>query len=214
MNHVYKNMRIAVLIYGRLNKCVEHKNNIVESLGENNDINFFCSSDNSDELLLNDFVYLYKPILYDNSPIHYDCDLGNYQGKRDETNIHNMTCHFINKNRVFMLLEKHINSNNNIQYDVVVSLRIDIVFQDKFNFDTLDDNTIYIPSGYDYVDNGINDQIAYGKIDVMKKYNCINAIDLLDKSLSIPHPESLNYANIKFYKLKIKRFIINYYLDK
>jgi predicted transcriptional regulator len=78
----------------------------------------------------------------------------------------------------------------------------------------LDNNTIYIPSGYDYVVNGINDQIAYGKLDVMKKYNYINPVDLLEKKLSIPHPESLNYANINFYKLNIKRPNIKYYLDR
>jgi hypothetical protein len=42
-------MRIAVMVYGRLNKCVEHYNNIIESLGENNDIEFFVSCDNSSE---------------------------------------------------------------------------------------------------------------------------------------------------------------------
>lgn len=206
-------MRIAILVYGRLNKCLEHYKNIIASLGENNDIDFFASSDNSSELQLTCFINLYKPILYNNSSIEYDYDLGNYPGKRDETNIHNMTCHFINKNRVWMLLEEHINRNN-IQYDCVVSLRIDCVFKNKFDFNSLDNNTIYIPFSYDYIDTAINDQIAYGKIDVMKKYNSINALDLLEKKLSIPHPESLNYANIHYYKLKIKRPHINYYLDK
>ena len=206
-------MHIAVLVYGRLNKCVEHYNNIVESLGKNNDIDFFISSDNSSESQLSDFVRLYKPILYNNSPINYKCDLGKYPGKRTETNIHNMTCHFINKNRVLNLLEEHINKNN-IQYDCVVSLRIDCVFRNKFDFVSLDNNTIYIPSGYDYVDKGINDQIAYGKIDVMKKYNSINGVNLLEQNCYIPHPESLTYANIHFHKLNIKRPDISYYLDK
>jgi hypothetical protein len=206
-------MRIAVIVYGRLNKCVEHYNNIMESLGESNDIDFFVSSDNSSESMLGDFVSLYKPVLYNNSPIHYDVDLGKYPGKRIETNIHNMTCHFINKNRVFILLEEYINKNN-IEYNCVVSLRIDCVFQNKFNFNFLEDNNIYIPSGCDFVENCINDQVAYGKIDVMKKYNSINAVDLLDKKLSIPHPESLNNANIRLYKLNIVRPCINYYLDR
>jgi len=206
-------MRIAVLIFGRLNKCVEHYNNTVESLGINNDIDFFISSDNSSESLLSDCIRLYKPILYNNSPIDYECDLAKYPGKRPETNIHNMTCHFINKNRVLMLLEEHINRNN-IQYDCVVSLRIDCVFGNKFDFGSLDNNTIYIPSGNDHVDKGINDQVAYGKIDVMKKYNSMNPDYLLEKKLSIPHPESLNYANIYLHNLKIKRPDINYYLDR
>jgi hypothetical protein len=201
-------MRIAVLVYGRLNKCVEHYDNIMQTLG-NHDIDFFLSSDNSPQKLLNDFIRLYKPVLYDNSPIRYNYDLRKYPGKRPESNIHNMTCHFINKNRVFNLL-----SEINIEYDCVVSLRIDCLFEDNFNFDNLLDNTIYIPFGFDWVEDGINDQIAYGKFDVMKKYNSINPVDLLEKKLSIPHPESLNCANINFHKLNIERPNIKYRLDK
>jgi hypothetical protein len=86
------------------------------------------------------------------------------------------------------------------------------MFQSNFIFNNLVDNTIYIPSGWDHC--GINDQVAYGKLDVMKKYNSINAIDLLEKELSIIHPESLTGANIHFYKLKIERVHIQYHLDK
>jgi hypothetical protein len=91
---------------------------------------------------------------------------------------------------------------------------INCSFLNNFIFNNLEDNTIYIPYNYDYVDNGINDQVAYGNIDVMKKYNSINPLDLLEKKLSIPHPESLNYANIIFHKLQIERVNIKYNLDK
>jgi len=206
-------MRIAILVYGRLNKCVEHYENIVESIGKNNDIDFFVSSDNSSKTLFNDFIHLYKPKLYNNSNIQYEYDLGKYPGIRSETNIHNMSCHFINKNRVFLLLEEYKNKEN-IHYDCVVSLRIDLVFLNNFIFNNLINNTIYIPYGNDYVDNGINDQVAYGNIDVMKKYNSINPIELLEQQLSIPHPESLHYANIIFHNLQIERVDIKYNLDK
>jgi hypothetical protein len=200
-------MRIAVLIFGRLNKCVEHYKNLVGSLGQDNDIDFFLSSDNSSESLLNDFIHLYKPILYDNSPIHYDYDLGKYPGCIGCKNIHNMTCHFINKNRVFLLLEEYINKCN-IHYDCVVSVRIDCFFYDKFVFDNLEDNTIYIPKDFDY--GGLNDQLAYGKVDVMKKYNSINALDLAEKKLAFAHPETFTRANVFFHNLKVERFDMKY----
>ena len=173
----------------------------------------FFSSDNSSESLFNDFIHLYKPKLYNNSTIQYEYDLEKYPGKRRETNIHNMSCHFINKNRVFFLLEEYMNKEN-IHYDCVISLRIDLVFLNNFIFNNLEDNTIYIPYGEDYIDNAINDILAYGNIYVMKKYNSINPLDLLEKKLSIPHPESLNCANLIFHKLQIKRVNIKYKLDK
>ena len=201
-------MRVAVLVYGRLNKCVEHYQNIIENI--RGDTDFFLSSDNSP--MIHDFIRLYKPILYNNSPIKYTYDLGKYPGKRRETNIHNMTCHFINKNRVFVLLEEYISKTNTV-YDMVLSLRIDCVFKTPF-LTNVYNNTIYIPLGCDHIDNAINDQIAYGKVDVMKKYNSINAVDLLEKKCTIPHPESLTFANIRLHNLQVKRVSIPYYIER
>jgi hypothetical protein len=206
-------MNIAILIYGRLNKCVEHYNNITEMLGKNNKLDFFLSSDNSPISQLNDFINLYNPVAYINDTITYDYDLNIYPNRRPEVNTHNMTCHFKNKNRVFSLLEDHINKNN-IHYDVIVSLRIDLIIDNYFIFDEILDNTIYIPLGYDFIDNAINDQVAYGNFEVMKKYNSINPVNLLEQNLSIPHPESLTLANIKFHKLEIKRFPLQYRIER
>ena len=203
-------MRIAVLVYGRLNKCAEHYENVKKHIGKNNDIDFFLSSDNSESYLLEDFIRLYKPILYTNEKITHNYDLGKYKNQHN-TSYDNMTRHFINKNRVFLLLEEHIKQNN-IEYDVVVSLRIDLLFATSFYFAEILENTIYIPTGNDYVDNGVNDQVAYGKIDVMKKYNSIivYAVDYLEQNLTQSHPESLTYTNLRAHKIDIKRFNIRY----
>ena len=207
-------MKIAVLIYGRLNKCVEHYANTIESIGQEHEIDFFLSSDNSDENLLQQFIELYKPISYINDKIEYSIDLTNYPGKRVETNIHNMICHFINKERVFSLLEEHTEKEK-VNYDIVLSLRIDLVFKDIFLFTNTNNNTIYIPLGNDWA-GGINDQIAYGNINVMRKYNNIfkYVIVLLDEFFSIPHPESLTLANITYHNLEISRFYLEYYIDR
>lgn len=205
-------MKIAVLVYGRLNKCVEHYENIINTLGTEHQLDFFMSSDNSPESLVHDFIHHYKPLAYTNEPIVYDYNLSKYPGKRDETNIHNMTCHFINKNRVFSLLEEYIQRDTTISYDIVVSLRVDCVFTSKFVFNELEENTIYIPVGDD--NWGINDKLAYGSLNVMKKYNSINARDLLEQKLSIPHPEGLHLANIRFHMLTIQRVDVFHQLDK
>ncbi len=98
-------MRIAILVYGRLNKCVEHYKNTIESIGEEHEVDFFVSSDNSEESVLNDFIRLYKPVLYNNAKINpnkYVCtNWEKCKNKRAETNIYNMICHIANKGRVF-----------------------------------------------------------------------------------------------------------------
>jgi hypothetical protein len=214
-------MRIAVLVYGRLNKCVEHYNNIVEALGNDNSIDFFLSSDNSSESQLDDFIRLYKPVDYTNNTvingdtIKHIQSLYRYNKKRAETNLQNMLSHFINKYRVFSLLELYIQKEN-IDYDVVVSLRVDLVFKGKFKFKGIENNRIYIPRDYDHLDDGINDQVAYGRLTVMKKYNSIflRMFDLLDRSLSITHPECLTLANIQECNLEIERVILPHNIER
>jgi hypothetical protein len=208
-------MHIAVLIYGRLNKCREHFDNIMDTIGREHQIDFFASSDNSPQSQLNDLIELYKPISYTNDPVQYTCDLGKYEGKKPETNIHNMTCHFINKQRVFSLLEKHIEKEN-IHYDAIISFRVDILCYNKFPIDRgIRENTIYIPLEWDWAD-GINDLFAYGNFDVMKKYNnlFLYVTDLLERKITIPHPENLNRANLELHKINIQRFPLSFMIIK
>lgn len=202
-------MRIAALVYGRLQFCDTQYNNILEQIGKVHEIDFFMSSDNSPKEQLDSFLNLYKPVYYTNEPIQHDFNLDHYPGKREETNLDPMIRHFINKYRVFSMLE-----NYPVNYDVVISLRIDLEIQSPFLLEELEENTIYIPEGYDYVINGINDQIAYGKKEVLKKYNMIvtNITALLDNNWSIPHPESLTYANIVSQSILIKRVGLTYYI--
>ena len=209
-------MRIAVLVYGRLNNS-EYYDNIVNSIGNENTIDFFLSSDNSSKEFLDKFINTYNPISYINDEIHYTCgDLGRYPGKRDETNIHNMTCHFINKQRVYNLLENYIGITH-IKYDIVMSTRTELFFYEKIIFNKeLEENTIYIPNGHNWLENAINDITAYGNISVMKKYMNIydNIIYILDLGMSIPHPESLTFANIKLNNLNVCRFNLNHQVIK
>jgi hypothetical protein len=213
-------MRIAVLVYGRLNGCLQHYDNILDSIGIENDIDFFASSDNPSQEHLDEFINLYKPVKYANHKTLYDVEhlmaLGSAFLKTPETNLHNMSCHFINKHRVFLLLEMHIEKEN-IHYDVVISLRIDVVFNNKIIFSNIEDNTIYIPEGperFDY--GGINDQLAYGNFSVMKKYNNIylNMNEFLKSNKSILHPETLTLTNICFHNLKIIRPNILYRIER
>ena len=206
-------MRIAILVYGRLDKCEIHYKNIMETFGDENQIDFFASSDDSP--YINDFTRIYKPIAYTNEKTNYQVDFASFPGKRHETNIHTMTCHFINKSRVFYLMEEHA-SRMKIQYDLIVSLRVDLLFHTKFINIEMEPNTIYIPNGRDAYENAINDQVAIGSFPVMKIYNNIfnNSIEVLEKGLSIPHPETLTSFNLLYNNIKVVRIPLAYSIDK
>ena len=208
-------MRIALLFFGRINRYDDHYTNIMESIGHEHSIDVFFSCDSEPEAKMLKCVELYKPIAYTNKKIQYTCNLLKYPGRRPETNIHNMICHFINKGRVFALLEEY-SIQHAITYDIVMSVRVDTVFLHKIIFEHIDPNTIYIPVGEDWVHPGINDQMAYGGFEAMKKYMSIftNIIEILEKRQSIPHPENLTYANIKKNALDIKRVHISYHLER
>lgn len=206
-------MRIAVLFYGRVINSKTCSDSIQKSLDyTNNTIDYFLSSDNANIDDLNQFIKIYNPVLYNNDKIEHNYNLSKYK-THTSVNINNMICHFINKDRVFNLLEKYI-IKNNIVYDIVISLRTDLLINEKIPFNIPDDNTLYIPKGCDYLE-GINDQIAYGNIISMKKYMNIilNTIKLLENSV-ILHPESLNKANIYLHNLKIVRLNLSYSINK
>ena len=208
-------MKIAILIYGRLNECSEKYKSIMNALSDYDSIDFFCSSDNSDKSYLYEFINKYKPIDYINDKINTDEFKYMYDfPKMEETNINNMICHFINKKRAYDLFLNYIKQNNK-QYDIIMYLRVDLKFYDKFNFQHPKDNNIYIPIGADWR-NGINDQIAYGNQNVMKIYSNLicNCIILLSNNLSCVHPETLTLAHLKYNNLTINRFTLKYEINK
>ena len=127
-------MKVAVLLYGRINNYDIHYKNTIEALGEENQVDFFLSTDPSLNEDILGFTKLYKPILVCSDPINTDIDLYKYNNRRSEVNIHNMERHFINKMRVFKLLENYLETNNkNIEYDYIISTRVDMYFFEKIN---------------------------------------------------------------------------------
>jgi hypothetical protein len=206
-------MRIAVLFYGRINKFREHRENILNSLG-NNILDIFYSSDNSPQEDIDEFINLYKPVKVTNAKIHFKMEFGNYP-KHPNTHVDRMICHFVNKMRVFHLMETHA-KNENINYDAVISLRLDLLIESPFTINKIEENTIYIPEGNDFEPDAINDQIAYGSMETMKKYmNIIYNLEfIIENQLSILHPESLTLTNLMINKVKIERFHLRYILNK
>lgn len=200
-------MRIAVLVYGRLGRGIETYENFINHIGNEHDINFFMSSDNSNQIDFDTFIKVFKPVKYNNDTIIVDDSITNklIQSLTSyDVSVHNMIRHFINKHRVFSLLENYMESEK-VNFDLVITLRIDIVFYDKINFPNIEENTIYIPEDYDF--GGINDRWAYGAVSTMKKYNNIylSMMELIERKISKVGPEALTLANLQLHKVNIKR---------
>jgi hypothetical protein len=199
-------MLIGVCFFGRIKYF--DRTYLINSFNPNHEYNFFYSGDNEPEHLINEFKEIYKPISLNNDKISYDIDFGIYPNdKTYPPNIHNMTCHFINKKRVFRLLEEHCNITNK-SYDLIVSSRLDL-YMHNYSPEIPLKNTIYIPNGEDHT--GINDRIAFGDFQTMKHYMNLydNCVYLLKNKICVPHPETLHLYNILHYKINIVR--INLY---
>lgn len=85
------------------------------------------------------------------------------QNRRPETSVANTLNQWHNNFVGFSMVPKI--------YDVYVRIRPDITFEKKIEFSEYDynQNNIYIPHGHKYW-GGVNDQIAFGNYEVMKKY--------------------------------------------
>ena len=199
-------MRTAVLFFGRSKHFQVTYASLVKSLG-NVTIDVFYSCDNEPEQSIQEFIQVCKPVSIINDKIVYDVDFSKYPLLNPairHIKYDSMTRHFINKKRVFTLLEHHMQTTGST-YDMVVSARLDVPIN-SLPYIELAENTVYIPAGNDHC--GINDRFALGNVESMKKYMMLydTAIHILESKLSSPHPESLTLANLIYRKVRVERF--------
>ena len=194
-------MKVAVCIFGRINKC----QNFLANLPIGNEYDVYLSSDCPDKKDVDRFVSLYKPEDYVVSKIDYTAtNLKEYDRKL--TNIDNMIRHFVNKWRVFTLVKG--------EYDLVMSLRCDLVYSTPFSFDEIKPNTVYVPLGEDHY-GGLNDQAAYGdKVSMFKYMNIVNNMEILLHHGVILHPEIMTRANLVGQGVNIERFPLQYFIQR
>lgn len=215
-------MRIAVLFYGRLRKFKEHRENFLDSIGRENTLDIFYSADAEPHSQLEEFLDLYNPVRWCNDAIENTIEHQLYKYKNppspdhyEFTHVRNMTKHFYNKKRVVGLLDDYIRETGTT-YDVVLFLRFDLFYKEPFVFQEVQENTVYIPEGHNYALLAVNDQLAYGSFETMKKYMTLydNVVSFLDQDAFL-HPESLHYWNLRHHGIQVVRypFAYNIYLS-
>ena len=208
-------MKIAFLFYGRIKKFDKFYMKNIVPLKEHTIDCFLSHSPDLNEDLTG-FISLYKPISYTNDeiieedifkePVRKFIEQSAAYRSSGFPKSNNMKSHFINKQRVFQLLEKHVNETNTA-YDYIIVTRLDLTIFDTLSLQDIhdSDNTIHIPEGHDF--GGLNDRLCIGNINSIKKYCDIfnNSPNLLIAGCE-PHPEKLLLAHVKSKGLEVKRF--------
>ena len=123
-------MRIALLLFGRINKFNEHYDHLLDVIGREHNVDIFYSSDYEPPEKIAAFIELYKPVKIVNERIIHANTFAAYPGRLSDTNnetLYNLGCQQINKMRVFMLLEEHKKATNT-EYSVVICTRIDLKY--------------------------------------------------------------------------------------
>jgi hypothetical protein len=201
-------MKIAILFSGRIFRFGNHYNNIMENIVQGHDADFFLSHSPELDEDLESFCEMYKPVATSNDPIP-EFDFTQYPVFPEfTTNRRNIISMLYNRVRVFNLLETHMKINN-IEYDFIVSYRLDLFSYNKLDY-KIEPNILYIPEGSDHC-GGINDQVAYGTYEPMKIYmhTFNNIYNILDSGCPI-HPELINKENLLLHNINIQRVPFDY----
>lgn len=189
-------MKIAILFSGRINYYKDVYNNIIDKIVNNYQIDFYLSTspDISNQDDINGFIDLYNPIKVINEPINHDFDYNKYEKLSCWVRPQNICDMWYNRMRVFNVIED--------KYDIILSYRLDLNAFNCINYDIND--FINIPLCDDY-SGGVNDQIAYGNYNEMKKYmNLYSYIPEILNNCKM-HPETILKYYINNYNLNIKR---------
>ena len=209
-------MKIAILVNGRIrgfDKCYE---SIFKNVIKDHDVDIFLghnSKNKDDDLVL--FQKIYSEKAKHIEIIDSDIDIDHYEKKYPHNcskvlNGHNMIYQYYCLYEAFQIMEKY-SKDNDVNYDVVIYLRVDFNFITPIPEDLLKEckaNTVYVPNFNDHT--GLTDCFALGNFATMKKYcSSMSYLEQYYKAGCPFHPESLCLYNVEFHKLDVIRFYLN-----
>jgi hypothetical protein len=136
--------------------------------------------------------------------------------KNKETSSENFYSTLYHKRKAFEMLTEY-QKNHNMKFDCIIFMRadMDLTFTPPLNISLVKHNTLYIPEPiYDW--SGLNDQMAYGDYETMKKYcELIDHIEKLCKEQGLLfHPETMMKKHVENSGLHLERFSHFYLLHK
>lgn len=210
-------MKIAILLSGRIYNNLEQYQNILDSLVQNNDVDFFISyPKNTNKSIVKWVSNTYKPkVLFENPEDYYD--VKNYN-KPPETNSHNVMCMYLSRANLCRQFVNYINQTDE-NYECVISTRMDLFYKIPMNYNDIltyisDEKSIIIPENGDYR-NGINDQFSIGNTSSIQTYmNVYYNIKYFLESGVLLHPETLLRMQLTQMLLSVYRINFLYELRR
>jgi hypothetical protein len=166
---------IAILFAGRVSSYEFVLNNLLDIKNRYN-ATIYCSLN---ELQYTEYIDKFcKDLSIPREHINIEStpfpDFLNHVQNYQSNNPKNGYSMFYHENKAFNMIANDV--NNGKKFDCILYYRADIDSPDKLQIEMPKENTVYIPSNHDY--NGINDRMAYGNFETMKKYcNVISSID-------------------------------------
>ena len=207
---------VAVIFAGRINGYEHNLNKIQDIINDYNPI-FFCSlNEDKGSDYINKFTNTFN-IKEDQINIEKTVLpewINSFMNENEITSIkpYNMYSMFYHEHKAFNLIEEY-QVKYNIKFTTVLYHRADLQSTDKLIMNIPNYNTIYLSDERSYY--GVNDRMAYGNVDTMKKYcNTVNNLDtiLVKSNIIYNHPQYNTFLNpemILFNSLQHENLIIN-----
>jgi protein YibB len=224
------NTKIAICMSGNIrtfNLCNEniHNNIIQPLLNSGCQINTFLSTWNDDDYtnnldIINNFFTQIEVENYNNDFFtnnYSTTQYLNYPGLCCSTTSSNASSMHYKIKKVYELAKKYTEINN-IDYDIIIRIRPDIIYNNQIDLgnikSSLLNNYLYMPNShgkYTSVTKNIMDHFFYGNISCMKI--AMNTFDNIKQYLETDHPhtgEGFLNKNISENNIIINRFICSY----
>ena len=219
----FNNKKIALCLSGRIENIKECYNSWYKYFLKYYDVDIFihCSIPNNND------KYFIEKIIQPKKIIYYDIS------KKDMNlnNLLKLQTYRINKCNE---LKNNYSKYYNIDYDIIIKSRPDIIFKEKLNIDFIQNNILYVPLNNLNSNNifslGITDQIFISNdkniMDICCdfKYNMYNYVNCKIPEIQFYYYLKKNKINIKYFnyiwsinyydKLKFNGFLDKKYIKK
>jgi hypothetical protein len=211
-------MKIAILISGRITADRARYENLMEHIISSHEVEFFiCYQKDSHPEVIENVISLYQPKkITENDEDFFPVD--KYPAPSESApRKHRIMSMYKSRYLLRNLFQEYVDETKT-EYDMVISTRMDILYEDKamvgeYLSPYIQQNILCIPNGCDY--RGVNDQIAVGNQNTILQYlNVYESLYELLESGVLVNPEIILLSYLHLKNQKIIRHSANYHITR